>query len=309
MWTVALGRSVALEPGVTVAWRAVAEPRRFCSPLAGGQVVGEPWSPGTATSRTDLGQAARAAGFCPCHGRGVWWSDAAVAGRWRGPGSSGYSGWTTVGSADGLLGELPWWLAAALGISPCRWIGVCWCLAWSCVCRRGGATQGLSCGEAGWRDGRRRRARATRRRQRGVPVVDASAPTPPFPRPCVCFGVVRGRTYVAVSSVGCVRWPKVGHFGRSWGCLDVGRREAPRSWAELASRVRASSHGHAGGWSLVVGGGVGVLGYITCPIVVLADGGGGRGRRILHEGSVAVSLLLRDALGENTIFKIIWWRL
>ena len=108
------------------------------------------------------------------------------------------------------------------------------------------------------------------------------------------------------------------HFGRSWGCLDAGRRprrwEARSSWAGLAPRVRASGHGHAGGWSLVVDGARllrrgGRAGVHHLPNLVLTDGGGVRGHCILLVGSVAVAFLLQVAPGENPIFGIGWWRL
>mgnify|MGYP006922915486 CR=1 FL=1 len=107
-------------------------------------------------------------------------------------------------------------------------------------------------------------------------------------------------------------------FGGSRGGLDAGRRprrrEARSSWAGLAPRVRASGHGHAGGWSLVVGGARmrrrgGRVGVHHLPNLVLADGGGVREHRILLVGSVAVAFLLRVAPGENPIFGIGWWRL
>ena len=105
-------------------------------------------------------------------------------------------------------------------------------------------------------------------------------------------------------------WCKVDLFGWSWGCLDVGRRpwqrEAWRSRAEPTSQVRAGSHGFAGdvaagGWrSRGVSAGCEHRGSSLAQF--LAVGGGGRGRRILLEGSVAVLPLLRVAPGENLIF-------
>ena len=194
-------------------------------------------------------------------------------------------------------------------------------LAWSCGHRRGGATEEVSGGEAGWRDGRRRRTRATFHGHKDVPTW--MRPLPLLPRSPVVCGLrgscfVRGGTYVAVSSVGCALWPKADHFGRSWGCLDAGRqprrREARSSWAGLAPRVRASGHGHTGGWSRVVDGARlhrrgGCAGVHYLPNLVLADGGGVRGHRILPVGSVVVAFLLRVAPGENPIFGIGWWRL
>ena len=65
-------------------------------------------------------------------------------------------------------------------MSPCPRTGGAVGLAWIRVGCCGGTTHGVSDGEVRWRDGRRRRGRATRHQHRGVPVVDASAPPPPF---------------------------------------------------------------------------------------------------------------------------------
>ena len=55
----------------------------------------------------------------------------------------------------------------------------------------------------------------------------------------------------------------------------------------MASRGRG---GLGCGWLAERGyvGGVRAPEFITCLVLVLADDGGGRGRRILHEGAVAV---------------------
>ena len=177
----------------------------------------------------------------------------------------------------------------------------------------------MSGGEVGWRDGRRRR-------EFGPPVTGTGvcrsgcvrSPSSPFPRPSAgrcSSGVVRGGTYAAVWRSGASFGAKpvtLAGLGGVWmqgGGLGGGRRDVCgrssrlRCWcAAISTRVV---------WLRVVGGGRvrwrGVsAGYTTCS---WADGGDVRGRRILHQGSVAVFPLLRDAPGENLIFVIGRWRL
>jgi len=124
-----------------------------------------------------------------------------------------------------------------------------------------GQHRGVSRGEAGWRDGWRRHARAP---VTGTGVCRSGcvhSPTSPFPRPrvgCPCFGDVQGRMYAAIRRSVVFLWCKVDLFGWSWGCLDVGRRpwrrEAWWSGVESASQVRRAAMVSRGTCLRVVGG-------------------------------------------------------
>ena len=182
---------------------------------------------------------------------------------------------------------------------PCRWSGLRW---WPCAV----LLRLLRWGGTGVRPVGRLAGGMSGADVLGPPSLaqgcagpDASAPPPPpFPGRVLAVAArdVQGRMYAAVRRSVVFLWCKVDLFGWSWGCLDVGRRpwrrEAWRSGAEPASQVRTSSHGFAGdvaagGWrSRGVSAGCEHRGSSLAQF--LAVGGGGRGRRILLEGSVAV---------------------
>ena len=111
-------------------------------------------------------------------------------------------------------------------------------------------------------------------------VVDASAPSLPSFPDSVCADTApvmfEAGPMLRFCRPGASFWTKADHFGWSWGCLDAGRRpwrrEALRSWAEWCLGCgRAAMATRVGGrwWLTVLGcvGGVGVSGFITCPIL------------------------------------------
>ena len=255
-----------------------------------------------------------AAGIRPYRGLGWWWWRRSGGGWWAcWSGFSRPAGWTTaagqLGSPVSILGVGRLYLGPPLPVVGSASVA----LRHAASAAEVGRHRGVSGGEAGWRDGWRRRARAP---VTGTGVCRSGcvrSPTSPFPRPrvgCGSSGDVQGGMYAAIRRSMVFLWCKVDPFGWSWGCLDVGwrpwRREAWRSGAEPASQVRAGSHGFAGdvaagGWrSRGVSAGCEHRGLSLAQF--MAVGGGVRGRRILLEGSVAVLPPPCVAPGENLIY-------